>query len=255
MDDAELQLRLSACRPHGQDNDDPLLREAMETLPHRPELMEWFAQEQTFDRAMCKCAGEVPVPESLRAEILASAKLSAAVPQWQRLPWLAAAAVIALLGIVLAVYEPKNQDTTLAQFESEIVGMFDTMKTEGFGLEHVSRELTNVNAWLGNQGAPKPYIVQPGTKAARPFGCRVVNWRGQKVTMVCFGRGDQEAHLFVVLRESLKELPEEPSPEDILRVDGYPVAAWCCRKYVYVMLGDSPDTRLDEFLLAESDVK
>lgn len=252
MDDSELQLRLSACRPNGQDNDDPLMREAMECLPHRPAVMEWFAKEQTFDRTMCQCVSGIAVPECLRAEILAAAKLSNKVPRWQSLPWLAAAAVIALMGLVYVIQVPLEKDATLAQFETEIVDMFDSMKSEGYGLEHVTGELTNVSAWLGNQGAPKPYVIQPGTKTARPFGCRIINWHGQKVAMVCFGRGDQEAHLFVVLRESLKELPDDLTPGKVEHVDGYPIAAWSCRKCVYVMMGNSPDTKLEEFLAANS---
>ena len=255
MDDAELHLRLSACRPNGQDNDDPLLREAMEKLPQRPALMEWFAQEQAFDCAMCKCVAELPVPENLRSEILAAAKLQSPMPCWQRLPWLAAAAALMLAGLVFTVYPPRTEDATLAQFETEIVDMFDTMKDKGFGLDHVTGEIANVSAWLGTQGAPKPYVVRPCTKDARPFGCRVVDWRGQKVAMICFGRGGQEAHLFVVLREILRDLPDDLSPQKVVRVEGYPVASWSCSKYVYVMLGDSPETNLDEFIVASSDLK
>ncbi|TDU67275.1 hypothetical protein EI77_03477 [Prosthecobacter fusiformis] len=255
MDDTELHLRLSACRPNGQDNDDPLMREAMEKLPQRPAVMEWFAQEQSFDLAMCKCVAEVPVPEHLRSEILAASKIHTPVPRWQRMPWLAAAAMAALAGLIVIIAEPAaGSDPTLAQFETEIVDLFDTMKTQGFGLDHVTGEISNVSAWLGTQGAPKPYVVKPCTKEARPFGCRTVTWRGQKVAMVCFGRGDQEAHLFVVLRESLKDLPEE-TPKKVEWVDGYPVASWSCRKYVYVMMGDSPETNLDEFLVASSNLE
>ncbi|SKA98259.1 hypothetical protein SAMN02745166_02714 [Prosthecobacter debontii] len=255
MDDAEIQLRLSACRPNGQDNDDPCLREAMETLPCRPELAAWFSQEQAFDRCLCKAISEMPIPENLRAEILAAAKLSAAVPRWQRLPWLATAAAVLLGGLIFVIREPEPKQTSLAQFETEIVDMFDHMKTEGFGLEHVTGELSNVSAWLGNQGAPKPYIVQPGTKEARPFGCRIVTWRGQKVAMVCFGRGNQEAHLFVVLRDSLNDMPANIEPQKVEHVDGYPVAAWSCRKCAYVMMGSSPETKLEEFLADDSDLK
>lgn len=257
MDDSEIQLRLSACRPHGQDNDDPLLKEALETLPQRPALMEWFAQEQEFDRKMCKCTCEVPVPDALRSEILAAAKLTTKVPRWQRLPWLATAAAIALVGILFTLSErPATAGTpTLAEFETEIVDIFDSMKNQGFGLDHVTGEIANVSAWLGTQGAPKPYVVKPCTKEARPFGCRTVTWRGQKVAMVCFGRGDQEAHLFVVLKEALKDTPDQLNPDKVERVEGYPVASWSCRKYVYVMMGDSPETNLDEFLVASSDLK
>lgn len=255
MDDAEIQLRLSACRPNGQDNEDPLLREAMEMLPCRPDLTSWFAQEQKFDRCLCKAVGEVPVPENLRCEILAATKMSTAVPHWQRLPWLAAAAAVLLGGLIYVIQAPQPKETTLAQFETEIVDIFDHMKTEGFGLEHVTGELSNVNAWLGNQGAPKPYIIQPGTREARPFGCRIISWRGQKVAMVCFGRGKQEAHLFVVMRDSLKDMPADLEPQKVDHVDGYPVAAWSCRKCVYVMMGNSPETKLEDFLVAESDIK
>lgn len=255
MDDAELHLRLSACRPHGQDNDDPLLKEAMEMLPQRPAVMESFAAEQAFDRKICKCLGDVPIPENLKSEILASAKLNSTVPRWQRLPWLAAAAVIALTGLAFTIYQPVRADPTVAQFENEIVDIFDTMKNSGYGIDHVTGEFSNVSAWLATQGAPKPYGVKPCTKEARPFGCRTVNWRGQKVAMVCFGRGDQGAHLFVVSKESLKDSPEPADPDKVQRVEGYPVASWACRKYVYVMMGDSPDTKLDEFLMAQSDVK
>jgi hypothetical protein len=255
MDDAELHLRLSACRPNGQDNDDPLLREAMENLPHRPASMAWFTQEQEFDRAMCKCLAEVSVPENLRPEILAAAKLNSALPRWQRLPWLAAAAALLLSGLLFTIYPYQKTDPTLAQFETEIVDIFDGMKDKGFGLDHVTGEIANVSAWLGTQGAPKPYVVRPCTKEARPFGCRVVDWRGQKVAMICFGRADQEAHLFVVLRETLRDLPDDLSPQKVERVEGYPVASWSCRKYVYLMMGNTPETNLDEFLAATSDVK
>ena len=44
-------------------------------------------------------------------------------------------------------------------------------------------------------------------------------------------------------------------PDGVQRVEGYPVVSWSCRKYVYVMLGDSPETKLDEFLVASSDLK
>lgn len=255
MDDAELQLRLSACRPNGQDNDDPLLREALERLPVRPDLMEQFVQDQAFDRKMCHCLGGVPVPENLKGEILAAAKVSQTIPRWQRLPWLAAAAAVLLTGLALSLYPTHAASPTLAQFETEIVDMFDSMKNQGFGLDHVTGEIANVSAWLGTQGAPRPAVIKPCTKEARPFGCRTVNWRGQKVAMVCYGRGDQEAHLFVLPKDSLKDCPTLLVPDGVQRVEGYPVVSWSCRKYVYVMLGDSPETKLDEFLVASSDLK
>lgn len=248
MDDAELQLRLSACRPGGRDAEDPLLREALEQLPHRPQLADWFEREQAFDAAVAAQLGRVPVPERLQAEILAAAHVTTALPRWQRLPWLATAAAVVLAAVLSVIFIGPAEEVSLAQLETDIVGLFDRMQADGYGLEQVSGELTQVSAWLGAQGAPCPYVIQPGTKTARPLGCRLVSWRGRTVTMVCFARGDQQAHLFVVERDSVRDLPGKAATCEVQRVEDYPVAVWSCRKYVYLLVGDSPQTRLDDFL-------
>lgn len=251
MDDTELQLRLSACRPHGQDSDDALMSEALEKLPQRPHLAAWFQEEQAFDAALGAHVRQMAVPESLRAEILAAAKVSSTeLPQWQRLPWLAAAAVV-LLGVSAFLFQTPTQTAsvaTLAEFQTDIVGMFDRIKSEGVPLDHQSGEISNVSTWLGEHRAPKPYALQSGMKSAHPMGCRIVTWRGCKVTMVCFGRGDQEAHLFVIDRADLESAPDVPRPEGTERQAGYPVAHWTCRKCVYVIVGSSEKTDLSQFL-------
>lgn len=249
MDDAELHLRLSACRPNGQDADDPWMREALEALPRHPRLAEWHRQQTDFDRAVCRHLEQAPIPSGLRVEILAAEKLCHAGRSrrvW--LPWAAAAALLATAAVVLWL-PPATAPASLAQAEVELVEMFDRMRTEGMSLDHVTDQLAEVNTWLADAGAPLPYLMQAGLRDARPTGCRVLEWRGRKVTMICFRKGESVAHLFVLERDALAPETAAPSrePGPVQQVAGHPVAAWGCRKCQYVLVGAHKGMRLEDF--------
>lgn len=249
MDDAELQLRLSASRPNGQDADDPWIREALEALPRHPGLAEWHGRQTEFDRAVCRQLEQAPIPTGLRAEVLAAEKLcQAGRARRVWLPWVAAAALLAAAGVVLWL-PPATARTSLAQAEVELVEMFDRMRTEGLSLDHVTDQLAEVNIWLADAGAPLPYLMQAGLREARPTGCRVLEWRGRKVTMICFRKGDAAAHLFVLKREALVPEAALPSrePGPVQQVNGHPVAAWGCRKCQYVLVGAQKGMCLEDF--------
>ena len=250
MDDAELQLRLSACRPNGQDADDPWMREALEALPRHPGLAEWYHQQKVLDQVICRHLEQAPVPSGLRAEILAAAKLCHATrPRRVWLPWAVAAALLTAAAVVLWMPPVTRPAASLAQAEVELVEMFDRMRTEGMSLDHVTDELAEVNTWLADAGAPLPYLMQAGLREARPTGCRVLEWRGRKVTMICFRKGEASAHLFVLEREALAcdatESRREPGPVQL--VAGHPVAVWGCRKCQYVLIGGRKGMRLEDF--------
>jgi hypothetical protein len=127
--------------------------------------------------------------------------------------------------------------------------MFDRMRTEGLSLDHVTDQLAEVNTWLADAGAPLPYLMQAGLREARPTGCRVLEWRGRKVTMICFRKGEAVAHLFVLERDALAPDAAEPSrePGPVQQVAGHPVAAWGCRKCQYVLVGAQKGMRLEDF--------
>ena len=178
-----------------------------------------------------------------------SAKVSRARGRRAVLPWIAAAAMLAAAAVVF--WMPRgNGVLSFAEAEVELVKMFDRMQTEGFSLDHVSDELAEVGTWLADAGAPLPYVVHAGARAATPMGCRVLDWRGGRVTMICFRKGGDSAHLFVLDRARLAEgegpLSRDPAP--VHHVDGRPVTAWGCRKCLYLLVGGAKDTRLDDFL-------
>jgi hypothetical protein len=77
----------------------------------------------------------------------------------------------------------------------------------------------------------------------------VLEWRGRKVTMICFRKGDAAAHLFVLKREALVPEAALPSrePGPVQQVNGHPVAAWGCRKCQYVLVGAQKGMCLEDF--------
>lgn len=248
MDNTELQLRLSACRPHGQDADDPLLRAALESLPRHPDVAARYEQQMHFDRAMCKHLEAMPVPAGLRAEVLAALKISQVRSRRAAMPWLAAAAMVAAAVVVFWLPERKGT-MTFAEAETSLVKMFEQMQAEGMSLDHVSHELDEVSTWLADAQAPLPYVMHAGMRESEPMGCRVIHWQGSKVTLICFRKAGDSAHLFVMDRAPLAEGEGPPSqePMPVHHVEGRPVSAWGCRKCLYVLVGGTKGSRLDEF--------
>lgn len=248
MDDLEIRLRLSACRLEGQDADDPLMREALDALQARPALAAWFAQEQAFDRAISRHVRAAAAPAALRGEIIAAARASRAVPRWQQLRWLAVAACVALAALITTLWQPpSNPLPTLAEYRSDVAQAFSQMRTSGFSLNHKGAEISELGTWLVKHESPAAEAGD-GMPQARPLGCRIIEWRGHKVSMICFTKGSGKAHLFIVDRRALGGLSDADALRAPQRLVGLPVAAWTDESRAYVLVGDTPATDLDSFL-------
>ena len=78
----EAQKILQAYRPNGADADDAFFSEALRLAETDPELGEWFAAEQEFDRGMTQAYAGVAAPAELRSRLLAQA--AGVQPWWNR---------------------------------------------------------------------------------------------------------------------------------------------------------------------------
>src|SRR6187402_1761119 len=98
MTNPEAQALLITCRPNGRDAARPEFTEALALVESDPELKAWWVAQQAFDGKVSAKLRLVPVPAGLREAIL---KKRAVVPKKQnsRLPWLALAAMIAILAV------------------------------------------------------------------------------------------------------------------------------------------------------------
>lgn len=68
-----------------------------------------------------------------------------------------------------------------------------------------------------------------------PVGCRTLRYREHNVALICFKRGDGLAHLFVIDKAALPNLPERSSPK--FSAEGeWMTAAWQENGEAYLLM-------------------
>lgn len=255
MDKQELKMRLAACRPSGHDNGDAVIREALEQLPDDPEMAVWFAKSQALDSAIARQLGGTEPPVGLRERILAGQNVGTRRQEWHR-AFLVAAAVV-LAGVAVFTMERQAASSSrgqgspavasLREYRDDVASALIEMHKHGFDLDHSDSDVVKVKAWLTEHGAPGDAALRAGLNEALSYGCKIIDWRGRKVALMCFGKNDDEVHLFVVNREAIRDLGDLESGR-IERVHGLQVIAWQDEQRAYVMVGDSEKTELKDFL-------
>jgi hypothetical protein len=90
--------------------------------------------------------------------------------------------------------------------------------------------------------------VPPNLAGLDPAGCRVLSFRGRKVTLICFKRdGGRLAHLLVVDRMKLPGLPE--MSDAIIEPEGeWMTAAWSDGSHSYLLAAQGDRDLLKRFL-------
>lgn len=267
MNSQEARLILCACRPDGQDHEDPAMKKALDLAEDDAQLAAWFAREQTLDGVLSKKVCCVKVPEGLKAEILAGARVVKPVHFWYQVSTLtSAAAAVALAAVVvwnLEAPRPQNLPSfagggltgpagvaTLASFRGDVASAFAEMQKAGFTPDLRTNSPAQANSYfqerVGVSMAVDAGKVVDQLGDARLFGCRIVDWRGHKVSMLCLNRGGEDAHLFVIHREALTNV-DDIQPKMVEQKSGFPVAAWRDANNAYVLVGHKPTTDLKKF--------
>jgi hypothetical protein len=239
-------LILQAYRCGGQDASDPLFAEALEQARRDPELQKWFAEENALDaRIQTSLQTEVPVPRELKSNLLALGKIIRPTPwRWFRpMKLAAAAAVLLLLGLAAFLFLPQKP-ARLASFRETMARY--SLQQQGH-VAYESHDMAKIRQWLQDRGI-ETKIELPATlpgKAAQ--GCRVVDWNGQKATMICFVLDSGEhMDLFVIDRAGLPDFPDAHSPQ-FAEAPGLMTAIWGHGGKIYLLTG-ADNKRLQKLL-------
>ena len=252
MNKDEIRKILSSVRPGGQDATDPLIASAKESAQKDPELARWFEEQQEFDRKFAEVVDEIPIPAGLQTRIMAAgASGRTRIRQgslWpRRIGWAAAAIVVlvALFSSWRGLFQPV---VSLADFRGEMISFIKLVPP----LELESRDLERIQTWLSRTDAPADVSVPPGLSALEPVGCRVLFFRGQKVTLICFRRnGTRLAHLLVLDHLALRSLRADGAP--IFAQDGeWMTAAWHRKGRIYVLAAQGDRALLERYLQGSS---
>jgi hypothetical protein len=207
MNNEEAKLILQAYRPGGQDASDRRFRAALEQAQRDPELARWFANEQALDsRISAKVNASITPPTHLKSQLLAQRKIVRPVAWWRMPAWqLAAAACLALLVTIGVLWFKPADQTQFAAYRSEMAEFTGTKLDR---LDLMSRDVAEVRRWLAQKESHGDLVLPAGLDGRPSLGCRLLDWDGHKVSLICFElENKQVAHLLVVDSAAFKDAP------------------------------------------------
>lgn len=245
MNRDEARYILRAYHLGGQDASDVQFREALEMLKHDPVLAAWFAQEREFDARFSEKFRAFPVPTFLKAQLLAARKVIPLRSWWRRPAWISAAAACALLAILAVGLLRSPGPPEFSAFRSYAVDASATLDH----LDVMSSNLDDLRRWLHNGRAPGDFTIPAGLTGRPSLGCRIFDWKGQHVSLVCFKLANGHVvHLFVMDRTTLRNVPSGNTPQLALTSRGIVTASWSTGQCVYVLTSHGDERELQQLL-------
>jgi hypothetical protein len=232
MTNQEAQFILNAYRPGGHDAGEPLFGDALQQARQDPALGAWLTREQAHAGTIAGKLREIAPPPALRAAILAGARMSEAPARawWTRPTSLAVAAAVVVLFAVSSVWSER--------------GSAQLTRLSNFAVDDM------IHGQHGGHGAPTGALAtllsQPSTRlgaglpvdfaALRATGCRTLSVSGHDVLEVCFARGSNEFHLYMVQNS---DFPRLPTGEELGTHEGASFASWADADHHYVVVSNA----------------
>lgn len=249
MGNEEVKLILGAYRPNGTDREDVEMAEALENARHDPELNRWFENELAFDTAITSKLQDVSAPHGLREQILAGQRFtrhrSSAMQNWAPLAIAASIAFAFAAGWWTGTEKGERNTYTngFTEFRSDMVQTLES----GIELDARSSDLMQLIDHTRLKSAPSPQSLSISSSAS-PMGCKVIEWKGRKVSLFCFKDNQgQIIHLFVNEIEP-QGTPTSFSDERIVaRVQELPTLKWSTDDHQFLLVGQTPETDLSKY--------
>ena len=243
MTNEEAKFILQSYRHSGADATEPVFAEALEHAKRDPELANRLKEETQFDAAVAAKLKNVTVPASLRSNILAGAKIVRPRIWWQS-PWIAAAACFLLLASIITWQMTIRPSSDFIAYRHDMASFL----TERFDrLDVESSDMVEIKHWLAKNNAPENFSWPHGLASLASLGCRVLDWKGEKITVLCCKeQGPHEMHLLVVNRSAFSR---PPSADPKFTSNGrWTMASWTRGDKVYVLAGVGDSSRLRKYL-------
>lgn len=236
MDKNEAKIILQAYRTNGADAAEPHFSEALALAQQDAELKAWFEEQQAFDRVVTAKLRSAPVPEDLRASILAGRKVIPAPAVWRRRTALFAAVAAVLAALMIPWMLESQGKPSFGSFQSDSVAFLDTLNH----LDMTSKDVESIRAWLAGNGGNKQFELLPKLAKKPGLGCRVIDWKGNKVTLICFNTSHDgkfsEVHMLVLDSKAVKNPPPDGQPE-FAHKGNWETASWSKDGLSYFLAG------------------
>ena len=237
MNNQEAKFILGAFRPDGRDAGDVMFKPALAQVDNDPALRLWLDQQRKFDGAVAMQLAAIAPPAGLREAILAGGRASRPRRRWWNDPvWLAAAAAIALIGVVAITLRTDSIRPEISELTAFAIKDLSESHATHVGYPP---EFAGLQAQLA--AAPLPMTAARGftidLEELRRKNCRSVQVAGREVFEICFNRDGTWYHLYAASRSDFA--PGELDPRALVASRGDMVAtAWADEHNVYALVTD-----------------
>jgi hypothetical protein len=245
MSRAEAQFILRAYRANGTDENDPQFREALDLAKQDPELARWFADELALDTAVAGKILSMHAPPDLKVQLLLAGKTVRPVSWWRKPARLAAAACIAALLAIsswLMLRRPGRED--FAHFRHAMVQASLDMKSH---YDVMGLNADQLKYWISEHHGDNDYVLPVGLAGKQIAGCKVFDWHGHQVTLLCFKFDGKHVDLLVVNEDALPGLSLGVTPQ-FAWDSGLSTAAWRRDGKIYFLAGNIAKPELNLLL-------
>jgi hypothetical protein len=246
---------LSLYRPGTADLNDPAFAEALLVCESDPESKLWFKAHCESYNALRARFKEIPVPEGFKEQILAERKIRTATFQPRR-PVIyaavaAAAALTVLTFVIVSLWWQPRVDTGQPSFRDWTVS---TALLNNYGMALETNELSQIRKFLAQKKFDADFVVPEQLQnQARPTGCALLMFHGQRVSMICFHSGKplgpgETSDLFLFVADSSDILETQARTPRLAKVSRATTASWSQDGKTYLLVAAGDENFLREYL-------
>lgn len=245
MNREEAQFILHAYRANGEDAHDPQFEEPIALVRNDPELARWFAHEQALDAAIAGRIRSVSPPPDLTTQLLLARKVIRLKPWWRKPAWIAAAASVALLiSVVSLLWLRRSGEKDFASFRGTMIEASLDMRKH---IDVMGLDANELKQWLiENRGQPD-FVLPPRLANKGIMGCKVLEWHGHRVTLLCLKFDGKHVDVFVINESDLPRVSLDAAPV-FASERGMTTATWRREGKIYFLAGNIPESDLKQLL-------
>jgi hypothetical protein len=241
----EAKFLLRAYRPDGQDAGLPEFARALEWVDQDPELKQWFESENAFDRAMVTKVNQEKVPEDLLASILVANKVARPPRTAWTLGGVKWAVAVVFAGAILMTALKGRGNDDLAPFRSDVMAH---LKVPGHQFDFEAKNFSELKSWMDARDVKMDVGPIDHLTSLPTHGCKIMDWGGQIVTLICFELPDRRnVHLFVFHEMQMADPKglEEPLWQE---EEGWTTVGWTTGSDLFMLAGQIPKQDLRQYL-------
>ena len=244
MTSREAKEVLLLFRPGRNDEADPQVAAALAQGQNDPELRRWFDEHCAFSQALQRKFGSLPVPRTLKGDILLGKNVVRGPAHWwsRHRTALAVAAAVVFFAIAASFWWQGKPQSSFADYRVRMVGSI----LREYRMDLFTNDMQQVRAFLQTKGAPSDYSVPAGLERTAVTGAGILSWHGEKVSMVCFDRGNKDmVFMFVSNKKNIGGTPRAPELQPVFDLA---TASWTAGDKVYLVAASGKPDQLRSYL-------